>query len=303
MTSTLVRIARALALAAVLAPLSFAQTSAAALYRLNERAAFLEGCYPPCRCLLAQYDDLFGTFSLKPTGTDPQGFTHYAVGNVNWTLTYGGTEVRITGGGEYVTGGLLIEQQRLELDLSFDDAAPVHFDSGLVPGGGVNPLAIDVAQNGFYCFDRVFSIDASPVSADEIVPYQLHHSVYDEGCFDPCDCLLQEWRISGTFGLLDLRPTFDPLHKPYAVLHANWSALSIGPAPGRSWSGSGIWISESGGAQQRMTLDLKDQDGTLRRYKSGLVANPTVFPEISVDVAVNDFFCFDYAFFLNAIPQ
>lgn len=298
----LFRLAVALAFASLFAPLSSAQTTAAQLYRLNEPASFSEGCLPPCLCPIALYDELYGTFTLKSTGADPQRYVHYAVGNVNWSLTQGGNDVRITGSGEYIVGGPLVIRQRLQLDLSFDNQAPIHFDSGLITGGGTNPIAIDIAQNGFYCFDRVFSVNASPVSASEFVPYQLRRTTYDEGCFDPCDCALLELPVTGSFNLLDLRPTVDPVRKHYAVLNASWSAISLGTPPGRSWSGFGIYITDAGTGQQRLTLDLKDQAATLRRYASGLVGSTVDFPRINIAIAVNGFYCFDYAFFLNAAP-
>ena len=203
----------------------------------------------------------------------------------------------------HVFGGQFALQQRLQLDLSFDNQASIHFDSGLVTGGGLNPIAIDVAQNGFYCFDRIFSVNASPVAASELLPYSLRSSTYDEGRFDPCDCPIQEWPIAGTFRLLDLRPTVDPVRKYFAVLNVSWSAISvIGPAT-RSWTGFGIYIVDQGTVEHRMTLDLVDQSGTKRRYESGVVADPVDLPKISIAIAVNGFFCFDYAFFLNAAPQ
>jgi hypothetical protein len=89
----------------------------------------------------------------------------FGVNDVEWDVLFDfpGGQVPVTG-----TGTLRISQppepmQRLEMDLAVGDEAPVHFDSGLVPVQAEFPvLNIAVAENGFYCYDSVFTIHAAP---------------------------------------------------------------------------------------------------------------------------------------------
>jgi hypothetical protein len=65
-------------------------------------------------------------------------------------------------------------------------------------------------------------------------------------------------------------------------------------------TGSGLYQLESG--QPRLTLDLVEGDLPLRQFDSGLVPRQDGFPEITIAVAVNGFFCYDHAFEISAMP-
>jgi hypothetical protein len=130
------------------------------LYHLDDGTEYVVGCYPPCKCPLLLHENLVGTFGLTLTGSTPDGFEHYTLSDIAWTLD--GVE-DITGTGQYDIGGEVALQHRLQLDLSLGGGPVQHYDSGLVVGGSDFPT-IDVAagMNGFVCYDEVFYVVASP---------------------------------------------------------------------------------------------------------------------------------------------
>src|SRR5881396_220630 len=73
-----------------------AQTST--LYRLNKDSTFQQGCFPPCLCPIMIAVPVKGTFVLTPTGFDGL-FNTYAVTDVNWLVSIGGTDTIVTGSG------------------------------------------------------------------------------------------------------------------------------------------------------------------------------------------------------------
>jgi hypothetical protein len=136
------------------------------LYKLSPNAAFITGCFPPCACPVLITSKVQGTFLLRQVGFDPL-FTTYEVSDVRWTLPDVSPPVQVRGAGTYRVGGEFAVQQQLVLDLTFDSGAPLHFDSGVVAGGGVFP-DIDIRtslRQEHACTDSVFDVKASPVSA------------------------------------------------------------------------------------------------------------------------------------------
>jgi hypothetical protein len=139
-------------------------------YQLAPASGYVYGCQPPCLCPLKLYDDLTGSLELGFVGSMPNWFDVYRVQDVDWLLVDQNKPVHITGSGLYELGGQVALMHRLQLDLSFDGGPVRHFDSGLVQGGGTFPeIAIDVALNGFYCLDEVFTVAAFPL--DVGTPY------------------------------------------------------------------------------------------------------------------------------------
>ena len=134
-------------------------------YELHGSSRFLEGCYDPCDCALVAYEDLTGLFDLEFANSTPDGFDHYDVENVAWTLVLPDGPVLVTGAGTYSIGGQFALTQRLQLILTVGSAGPEHFDSGFVLGGISFPV-IDAAaaMNDFVCYDRVFDLNAAPLS-------------------------------------------------------------------------------------------------------------------------------------------
>jgi hypothetical protein len=142
---------------------SAAQTTGALLYRLDGPAAFFEGCFNPCTCLVSYFGDVTGTFVVQYTSTDLAGFDHYSVTNVQWVRVLGQTADALTGQGEYLRGGPLPQQERLTLDLSLNGMTPEHFDSGLVPLQSVYPrIDLPISVNGMVCYDRVYTVSSAP---------------------------------------------------------------------------------------------------------------------------------------------
>jgi hypothetical protein len=139
-------------------------------YRLAAASAYAYGCQPPCLCPIKLFDDLTGGFELTFVTSTPNWFDVYRVEDVDWVLVDQKQAIHITGSGQYQIGGPVALTHRLQLDLSFDGGPVRHFDSGLVQGGGTFPeLAIDIALNGFYCLDEVFTVAAFPL--DVGTPY------------------------------------------------------------------------------------------------------------------------------------
>jgi hypothetical protein len=285
-----------------LATATQAQVGAApTLYRLDPGTTFEEGCQPPCACPILITSDVFGTFTLQFINADPAGYNHYKVAQVNWELDMPGSVRRVTGGGEYKVGGPLAINQQLQLDLSFDGAAPVHFDSGVVAGGGSFPaIDIDIARNGFYCWDQVFRLKASPVPATALVPYHLEQSQYLDGCLPPCQCPIFSWPAVGTFSLLDLGSSSAVGVQHYALVYIAWHTVPTPAPPERTFTGFGIYRLDPSAAKQRLVCDLTDGNGTTKRFDSGNVAGGQFAPgKIDVDIAVNGFYCHDQVFQLH----
>src|SRR3989442_7715052 len=103
------------------------------LYRLNEDSTFQQGCFPPCLCPIMIAVPVKGTFVLTPTGFDGL-FNTYAVTDVNWLVSIGGSNTTVTGSRAYKIGGEVALQQQLSPDLHVGGDKVQHFDSRLVAG-------------------------------------------------------------------------------------------------------------------------------------------------------------------------
>jgi hypothetical protein len=138
------------------------------LYRLNPDSSFMQGCFPPCECPDLIPVPVNGTFLLTPTGFDGL-FNNYAVTNVEWVISINGTRTNVTGSGTYKVGGEFALQQELSLNLQVGGGSVEHFDSGLVPELVVFPhIKATVSLHGMVCFDKVFTVSASPIPGDPV---------------------------------------------------------------------------------------------------------------------------------------
>ena len=126
-------------------------------------SSYQEGCYGPCLCVIVSHPLLgrFGLLTLNETDQE----TDYAVLGIDWLVRQSSTSAATDG--THVTGYGLYRTfktdgtQRMLLDLIEDGRGPTRFDSGTVPGGGnLRRIDVDVAANGFACYDRVYSIHA-----------------------------------------------------------------------------------------------------------------------------------------------
>src|SRR6185503_17089263 len=155
------------------------------------------------------------------------------------------------------------------------------------------------------CYDIVLSINASPVPASSIIPYALSsNSTFQQGCFDPCDCALQQpVGLTGGFALVPLQPSSVP--SEFAVINVNWSAPASAPnGAAHHLAGTGIYRqtpSLAGAApMQRMSLNLTVDGGSLTHFDSGLVPLQSPPGKIDVVVSINGMFCFDTVLSVHA---
>jgi hypothetical protein len=268
-------------------------TARPVLYRLESGSSFSRGCYPPCLCAIFTTEDIRGTYRLAFDHEDPL-FKWYRVENVNWVVTLGGVDTRITGSGTYRVGGEVAVLQQLTLTLKVGDEQPQAFDSGLVPGDSSFPeINIAVSVNGMVCFDTVIDIRSKPVPAADITRYKLSDASCVEGCFAPCQCAIREWPVDGGFALVPLNNATTPTRREFAVVNVKWETRF----------GTYQIVDEGPTSQQRMVLDLTETgSGTTSRFDSGQVPGGSAFPRIGIDLSVNGFYCFDKAFYLHASP-
>jgi len=277
------------------------------IYRLAEKAStFQQGCFEPCYCPILAEVPVRGTFRLTATGFDGR-FQLYAVTDINWTVSLGDPELRITGSGTYKLGGEFALQQQLSLDLQVGDNPPQHFKSGLTPPGARFPsLAATLSINQMYCFDTVIAIEASPVPQAEIRPYRLlRDSTFQRGCFGACDCLLMEPQpVLGTFALLELRQ--NPLFSEFAVVDVRWHTASALEATKTSVPIRGFGTYQHGGEfalVERLSLDLTVGDEPLTHFDSGLVPVGASFPRIDTSVSIDKLICYDTLIHVDAAPR
>ncbi len=142
--------------------------SGTTLYRLKTDSGYERGCFAPCMCPVMITEPVLGTFFLTSTGFD--GLFHtYAVTGVHWTFANSTMATAVTGSGTYRLGGKGVPQQELSLYLQMNGGAVEHFDSGLVADSVPFPnIQVSISTNGQYCFDTVFSVDASPAPMPQL---------------------------------------------------------------------------------------------------------------------------------------
>ena len=287
-----------LGIGAVSTPAS-AQTGT--LYRLNEDSTFQQGCFPPCLCPIMISVPVKGTFVLTPTGFDGL-FDTYAVTDVNWLVSIGGSNTTVTGSGTYIIGGEFALQQQLSLDLQVGGDKVRHFDSGLVTGPAPFPdIKVTISVNGQMCFDTVFEVSASPVPLDQIHPYSLlAGSTFQRGCFEACDCAIGPLDpIVGTFALVPLDTT--PLFREFAVVNARWLALdSSGRLPVRGFGTYKVGGEFAVQQQLKLLLTVDGEDSAL--FDRGLVSGGGNFPRIDIPISISGAVCFDTVINIRAAP-
>jgi|GEM_PF-3042637 len=134
-------------------------------YELHATSDYVQGCYEPCDCPLTLFENLGGVFELTYDSATPDGFDHYLVDQVAWTIGTPQGPLAVSGSGSYSIGGQFALSQRLQLDLSIDGEPAQAFDSGLQIGGSSFPVIdLAISMNGLVCFDRVFDLNAAPLS-------------------------------------------------------------------------------------------------------------------------------------------
>ncbi len=149
-------------------------------YALGDTSLFFEGCYEPCLCPIS-FAQVAGGFALVPLPNAPAIHDEWALVRINWRSfddTPGAPSfITARGAGIYQinTAALTpVPPHRLVLDLDVNrltpEQQPVNYDSGWVfktEDIGASPprIKVEAAENAFFCFDRVFSIDAAPTDS------------------------------------------------------------------------------------------------------------------------------------------
>jgi hypothetical protein len=281
-------------------------TTSTGIYRLDKGSTFQRGCFEPCMCPMLVEVPVRGTFSLIPTGFDGL-FQNYKITDINWTVSLGDPELRITGSGTYKVGGEFTLQQDLSLDLLVGDGPAQHFDSGLVvPGAPFPHLSATISVNKMYCFDTVIVVNASPAPLAEIHPYRLlRDSTFQRGCFGACDCALGlPQPVVGTFALVNLGQ--DPLFTEFAVVNVRWAISSALDLAATTVPIRGFGIYRYGGEfalVERLGLDLTVDGEPQTHYDSGLVPVGAAFPRIDTSLSINNLACYDTLIHVDAWPR
>jgi hypothetical protein len=252
-------------------------------------------------------ESLRGTFALTPIEPHPL-FNQFAVTDVNWLVTLGDEESRITGSGTYRIGGEFARMHQLELDLRLGDQPLEHFDSGFVLGGAEFPqIKIRISISGESCFDTVIQVSAESVPPSDISGYELIDSSFLTGCFPPCMCpILIRHPVVGRFSLVDISRARGA--REFAVVHVDWripTPSSADPVGTTQVRGFGLfrYQSEPGASpRQRMSLDLMFGDRGPILFDSDWVPSNKHF-RVGVDVAVarNKFHCHDEVFDVRSL--
>ena len=135
-------------------------------YRLVSGSSFQRGCFNACDCAIGEELPMTGTFALVPLSATPLS-NEFAVVNARWrvsdpTATGALSGFPVRGAGFYLFGGEFALQQRMNLIMKVDKEDPAHFDSGLVPGGGLARIDVKVSVVGAVCLDTILTIHAEP---------------------------------------------------------------------------------------------------------------------------------------------
>lgn len=277
----------------------------AGLYKLTTASRFVEGCFDPCLCPVQWNQGLLGTLRMTPAAPEP-GFAVYDVTDTNWLIK--GFEYWVTGSGSYRIGGQPL-MHRLTLDLKVDSRDVAHFDSGLVPAvvADDGSITISINMNNMVCHDTVFNVTMRPLFVQEIATYGLRQSLYEEGCFGPCDCAVRAQPFIGRFGLtrLDGSGWSVTAGKPadFGVVDLRGSVLDPGAVASTSGSpvgGGGLFHVDAATSMQRLRLSLLENGAGPTRFDSGDVAWGGDLRRIDADVAANGFACYDRVYSIDA---
>ena len=269
------------------------------IYQLTPQSRFEEGCFDPCRCVTHHFDSLIGTFRMTRGVPDPM-FQVFDITEVNWLVP--GLGYRVTGKGTYRIGGEFARMHQLQLDLKVADRDVQRYDSGLVLGGAEFPaINLTLAMNGMVCTDTVFHVQAKPALPIQAIPFFLHGSTYQEGCYGPCLCVIVSYPLLGRFGLLKLNVTDQGAD--YAVLDVDWRVRQLNTSPlngSTPVTGYGLYRYSRADGTQRMILDLIEDGRGPTRFDSGSVPGGGGQRRIDIDVAANGFACYDRVYSIHA---
>ena len=137
---------------------------------------------------------------------------------------------------------------------------------------------------------------SAPGPARAAVLYELDAaSNYQEGCFDPCDCVHRMTdTLRGTFLMALVGENGGT--STFAVTDVAWN-YRYGEELVQVTGFGSYTLGPDG---HRLELDLVAGNAPQRHFDSGLVAAPGTFPEIDSAAAANGFFCYDFVFTVSA---
>jgi hypothetical protein len=270
--------------------------TAGRIYRLDAQASYQEGCFDPCLCPLGESLVIHGAFVLGPPIAG-NAVNFHRVRDIYWTVGDPlATLHTLTGRGSYrVTNNAQEPLHSLDLTLSVDGGEARQFFSDFVPvkndGGS---LDITVSLNGVFCKDTVIRVDAAPVPPEDVLHYSLlDASTFQQGCFDPCDCPLEQPRpMIGSYDMVSLYDIGTVAG--FGVTGARF-VVPAGPgAQPTRLSGAGQYTIVQGfaGPSDIMALSLRE-GAVVTTFDSPLQNTRAVFPDVSVSVDTNDRVCFD----------
>lgn len=281
------------------------QANGSRIYKLTGESTFEQGCFPPCLCPFLQTLELRGTFRLQ-FGAIGDAFNFYHVRDVNFVAEQGDDDIHIVGAGSYQVDNHGADLHAMQLDLMVGDEPAQHFFSDLQPDpDGLSTIEITLSINGIFCQDTVLTLVAEAIPQDQVQLYRVGPpSTYQEGCWDPCDCILHEpVPMAGSFGLVEIFN--DPPQIQYSVVHVNLRA----PQPGGGNAtlpirGFGLYTIEPGDVivMQQMELDLRVGNQPFEHFDTGWVLEPTPTPLIHALLTINEMFCFDRVLDMYAEP-
>ena len=156
------------------------------------------------------------------------------------------------------------------------------FSSGWLPlESDDGSISIPISINGQACRDTLIVVDASPIPPDAVLEYRLaDDSSYLHGCFDPCDCPLEEPRpLGGTLSLVEILN--HGTYVEYAVPKAAFVAPAVDPAGNEViLNGFGLYTLIQGFAGPAHILDLRlrSNDGPVEEFSSELFNTDPTFP-------------------------
>ena len=283
-----------------------AGTDCETVYRLTEKASYQDGCFPPCLCPILTTGRIRGAFVMGPP-VSSNGIVSRDVYNLGWFVTLDNAEIEVYGSGVYrATSGPSPRVHALDLDLSIDGGETQHFYSGWVPVE-TNDASIDIpiSVNGQFCHDTVIAVSAEPVVPASMLHFDLaEESTYQEGCFAPCDCPLEQpRRLDGSLSLVEILD--HGTYVEYAVPHARFFARSS-TAGGHDVALKGFGrytlIQGFAGPAHVLELRLMSDGGEVQLFDSSEFNTDPTFPlEFEITVDTNDQICFDTVLSLRAV--
>lgn len=273
-------------------------------YRLDS-GTLLDGCQLPCTCEVDDLGDVQGTLLLREQAATATRQT-FSVENVNWTVVApDGGRTPVTGEGSYtIDSSQIFPFTRLVLTLSIGGGPADEFDSGDVPSLAPLDLSLSIADNDFFCDNRIFILRGTAVPPEEVLTHELVGTTLQEGCFPPCLCPISDpQRVFGELDLVLLGT--DGTLTEYAVSAVRWRTGPTTYADTRSRvRGYGTYtvLTGAGSPVEDLVLCLTFAGTEADPFRSGPTADAGG-PGIDLVLTQHDLVCLDRILDLHAVPR